>query len=465
MGDPATYAHWVELDLLLKEKYPNISQHEAYKKLVDESEAVKFIDQAATRCCEDLKQAVADANPDCVTEALGGILWVTGKCLNQPGIQKAGELLYGSRLVSQAISKVQQLWNPKIIEATVAGPSHVTPLSTEAAAASVSLSKTGGSISASPAQTVVQPCNGVDIINNSLVDHINYYGRWQLGIAAVQLAQGERVIKKLKSIERELGESNSLTVSGATGPDGFAQPVYDFIVRCINKAHGGDRRKLDNHRFFVFHPGTTWYGAFERLISRNPLPPQFCAKSDNLDKICQFMQEYRESLIRKSDHAKELVFHLLMPTWYHTSYPEPLHFPECLYPLHVEGETYKDKDLVTLNLPAAPDGLLVDVSNVTDPNNWCQIAQTISGISTAVTMGWGVNGACLAAGVGAGILTGLGPFIMIPVWAGGFATLGMKLGPKVDRFMEENVYYNLCEQDPRILGSTARFHIRRWQRH
>ncbi|PYH96191.1 hypothetical protein BO71DRAFT_397336 [Aspergillus ellipticus CBS 707.79] len=84
MGDPATYAHWVELDLLLKEKYPDISQHEAYKKLVNESEAAKFIDQAATRCCGDLKQAVADANPESVTEALGGILWVTGRCLKNP---------------------------------------------------------------------------------------------------------------------------------------------------------------------------------------------------------------------------------------------------------------------------------------------------------------------------------------------------------------------------------------------
>lgn len=464
MGDPATYVHWLELDLLLKEKYPSISQHEAYKKLFDDSEALKFIDQAATRCFRDLKQAVVDANPECATEALGGILYVTGKCLNQPGIQKAGELIYGSRLVSQTISKTRQLLSSNTIEATVAGPSHVAPLSTEAAAASVNLSKTSTSIPASSAQTVVQPCNGVDIISNSLIDHINYYGRWQLGIAAVQLAQGERVIEKLNSIGRELGESNSLTVSGATGPDGFAQPVYDFIMRCINKAHGGDHRKLDNHRFFVFHPGSTWYGAFERLILRNPLPPQFCAKSDNLDKICQFMQEYRESLVSKSDHGKEVVFHLLMPTWYHVSYPEPLHFPECLYPLYVEGETYKDKDLVTLNLPAAPDGLLVDVSNVTDPNYWCQIAQTIESISTAVTMGWGVNGACLAAGLGAGVLTGLGPFVMIPVWFGGFVTLGTKLGPKVESFMEENVYYNLCEQDPRILGSTARLRITRWQK-
>ena len=284
----------------------------------------------------------------------------------------------------------------------------------------------------------------------------------------MQLAQGERVIEKLKCIERELGESNSLTVSGATGPDGFAQPVYDFIVRCINKAHGGDRRKLDKHRFFVFHPGTTWYGAFERLISRNPLPTHFCAKSDNLDKICQLMQEYRERLMSESEHGKDVIFHLLIPTWYQISYPEPLHFPECLYPLHVEGETYKDKCLVTFNLPAAPDRLLVDVSNVTDPYNWCQIAQTISGISKAITMGWGVNGICAAAGFGAGVVTGLGPVIMIPLWFGGFLTLNQKLSPEVGSFMEENVYRNLCEQDPRVLGSTARLHItsrqRRWYR-
>ena len=43
------------------------------------------------------------------------------------------------------------------------------------------------------------------------------------------------------------------------------------------------------------------------------------------------------------------------------------------------------------------------------------------GVSTAITLplvGWGVNGACLAIGIGLGTLTGLGFLIAVPVWFG-----------------------------------------------
>lgn len=307
------------------------------------------------------------------------------------------------------------------------------------------------------ADQVVRDVHGIYVIQNSLVDHINYYGRWSQRVSAFQIAQGYEIIRTLADIGGHLGEANSIAALGSGGPDGFAKHVYDFIKEKIGVIQEVER---DNHRFFVYHPDTNWYPAFHRLITGHPLPPTFCTKSDDLDKSCQYMQEVRAQLRRESERGRDIIFHLLIPSWCTLSFKQPLHFPDCLQPFKVEGRKHKLKEYVAFNLPAAPDGLLDGVANVLDPDSWNKIAAGVSVATTLPAVGWGINGACLAAGVALGTLTGLGLLVAVPVWWG-TALPSMSAAAPV---IEETVYGAFCETAPRVLGSTRRlkFEEGRW---
>ncbi|KAI8717098.1 hypothetical protein NCS52_00784300 [Fusarium sp. LHS14.1] len=263
---------------------------------------------------------------------------------------------------------------------------------------------------------VVREYHGIHVIGDSLVDHINYYGRWMQTVSAMQIAQGQQVIQALNVICDHLRDTNAITVSGAGGPDGFARAVYDLIQKKVDDV---DQPERHMHRFFVYHPDTNWYGAFHRLIRETPLPPEFCAKSDNLDNVCLFMQDVRQRLIEESNRGKDVIFQLLIPSWYSITIREPLHFPDSLHPLRVEGEKHKGKELVEMNLPTAPNGMLIGIANVL-ASKLCssRVARSTSGVITMPVVGWGVNGACLALGVGLGALTGLGMLVAAPIWVG-----------------------------------------------
>ncbi|CVL09107.1 uncharacterized protein FMAN_14253 [Fusarium mangiferae] len=293
---------------------------------------------------------------------------------------------------------------------------------------------------------VSREIHGIHVIGKSLVDHLNYYGRWMQTVSCIQIAQAERAIEALNIICNHLGDANTITVSGASGPDGFARPVYDFILKSISDI---DPRERHMHRFFVFHPDTNWYGAFHRLLGKNRLPAEFCAKADNLDTICRFMQDIRKTLIEESSAGRKVVFHLLIPSWYTIHIREPLHFPASLHPLRVKGEKHKGKELVEMNLPAAPANMLNGVANVLDPKYSNRIAKATSLAVTLPAVGWGVNGACLALGIGLGTLTGLGALVTVPVWIG-TAMPAMSVTAPV---MLDTIHSTLREGPARILGS------------
>ncbi|OAP60952.1 hypothetical protein AYL99_05954 [Fonsecaea erecta] len=319
--------------------------------------------------------------------------------------------------------------------------------SAEALAASAQVAAESMERIADSVDRVVRNVHGIHVIGNLLVDHINYYGCWMQKVAAIQIDQGYQVIQALANIGEHLGDANSITVSGSGGPDGFAKHVYDFIKEKIGVIQEAER---DNHRFFVYHPDTNWYPAFYRLITETPLPPTFCAKSDNLDKCCLYMQEVRAQLKRESEREQDIIFHLLIPSWYSISFKQPLHFPDCLQPFKVEGQKHKLKEYVEFNLPAAPAGLLDGVANVLDPKGSNMIAAGVSTATTLPVVGWGINGACLAAALGLGALTGLGPVAAVPIWFGTAMPAMSAAAPAI----QETLYKALCEEEPRVLGST-----------
>ncbi|KAL4987615.1 hypothetical protein BDW68DRAFT_105816 [Aspergillus falconensis] len=290
----------------------------------------------------------------------------------------------------------------------------------------------------------------------SLFDRINYLECWKTALRTIQTAQAQQMIKALNVIADHLGDRNCIAVMGAGGPDGFARPIYDLIKMQIKKVNAADRK---NHRFFIYHDSNNWHPAFERLTSENPLPSEFINNPcDDLDHVCLFMREVRQKLLAEDEkRGKGIIFHLLIPSWSKLQIKEPLHFPEDLYPLQIEGLKHAGENQVKLNLPAAPPGLLHGVSNVLDPNNWNTIAGGAGAAVTLPAVGWGVNGACLAVGLGVGALTGVGTLLAIPLWMG-TAPFAMGMSAPV---IHETIYDALCEENPRVLGSKERLHMPR----
>ncbi|KAL4860585.1 hypothetical protein BDV12DRAFT_204885 [Aspergillus spectabilis] len=52
--------------------------------------------------------------------------------------------------------------------------------------------------------------NGIQVIADSLVDHINYYGQWIQTVSAIQIAQGYKAIQVLTDISKHLRDGNTI---------------------------------------------------------------------------------------------------------------------------------------------------------------------------------------------------------------------------------------------------------------
>jgi hypothetical protein len=136
---------------------------------------------------------------------------------------------------------------------------------------------------------------------------------------------------------------------------------------------------------------------------------------------------------------------------------EPLHFPDDLQPFRVEGTKFDGEGLVKINLPAAPKNLLYGVDNYLDPKWQNKTADVAAVATTLVGTGWGVNGLCLAVGMGFGAITGLGALVTIPIWVS-TASYSMPIAAEA---IHGAVHDSIREVPPRILGSNSRLNIPR----
>jgi hypothetical protein len=189
--------------------------------------------------------------------------------------------------------------------------------------------------------------------------------------------QAQQTIDVLTEISGYLGDQNSVKVSGSAGPDRFARTVYNSIRMRIEETEG-DRH---HRRFFLWHPDTNWYSAFHKLLRANPLPPTFCAKSEDLDKLCRITQTIRESMKDEgeADGVSNVIFHLLIPACGNIAVKEGLHFPDDLQPFQVKGQKHNRKMPVQFNLLTAREVLLNGVANILDPKGWNIAANVTSG--------------------------------------------------------------------------------------
>lgn len=449
---------WVEVNALVKHLYPDRLPHEAYAQFVDDV-LIQYPGEVAKITGPIVGPIVHVAGEIAEILALVPGSWqylaaIKALRLSARGCQSLYRYLLESSqsmgyrpdgdldaIAGQMTVEILK----KITSTTTAVANSTAPLTeTLVASASVPGQSVGVGSGSGSSSSIVNHTENIQAshtIRNTVVNHVRTHGP-----QVVQAAQMAQVIQELNYIATELRDGNCLTASGGSGPDGYGRHVYDLIQSKFRDIALADRR---NHRVFVFHRDTIWYPAFDRLASENPLPPEYCMKRKNLDILCQDMQRYRQQLIEELDYGRDIVFHVLIPSWYKLCIREPLHFPTDLYPLQIEGELYHGEMVVEMNLPAAPPGLLHDVKNVLDPGNWDTIAAGAALVTTMPAVGWGANGACLALGLGIGALTGLGAIAAVPVW---IAT-APKAMSKTSSVVGPAVYNALREKAPRILGS------------
>ncbi|QYS99495.1 hypothetical protein H0G86_006624 [Trichoderma simmonsii] len=185
----------------------------------------------------------------------------------------------------------------------------------------------------------------------------------------VKIYQAEQIRRELKGIADQLRIHNNLVAGGGGGPDGFARNVLDFFNLKVaeytgdysqhrfRKYHFRQRRlrkhRFRQHRFFIYHPDTHWHGAFARIRQESgSAQPLLLGLSDDLFAVFRLMLCARVALEAEiGDGARNVTFHLLIPSYCTLVIPRSFVIFGNLFPLTIDGQIAQGEPLVWLNLP------------------------------------------------------------------------------------------------------------------
>lgn len=207
---------------------------------------------------------------------------------------------------------------------------------------------------------------------------------------------GEALRADLGAIADQIKFTNNILVGGSGGPDGFAQHVLDFINLKIPQ-YTADGKE---HRFFLYHPHTQWHGAFARLRRTQGFPHEcFLGFGRDLFMAARLILSAWVALEElMGDEAKNITFHLLIPSFCTIVIPQPFQLVDALFPLTIDSEIGGGY-MVWLNLPRIAARVLVDVGNLSDlpESKWKREAVRQASVLTTGAGLWGVGQLCAAA--------------------------------------------------------------------
>ncbi|KAJ2985850.1 hypothetical protein NUW58_g5314 [Xylaria curta] len=206
-----------------------------------------------------------------------------------------------------------------------------------------------------------------------------------IGANIVLAYQGLKVLKlidaHLKNIATNLDAQTALIAH-----KDFPQYVYDMISERVAQT------SLDpdyDHWFFLWHPDNDWYPGFFHIVKRQPLPPEFCGYTNQIDTAFAFMLAARER-IRKSDSHSEkngrttrpTKLHLLIPAYQPILVVEALRIPEEIGDFVIEGRIHSNREFVWLNLPKDQRHYVQDIGHFETPNQgWFDWAMSKIGLA------------------------------------------------------------------------------------
>ncbi|KAJ9412407.1 hypothetical protein FOXG_06944 [Fusarium oxysporum f. sp. lycopersici 4287] len=182
---------------------------------------------------------------------------------------------------------------------------------------------------------------------NSTPTFLAYFEAAALGSISLVLLDVASAIRRvgasLDAIRSELEIANVARVQG-WGHGGFGAYVHRFVQNEMAAVDG--TQDGQHHFFYVWHPDSDWYPAFEGRQAEDPLGPAFGGYHHDLATICLRMRADREALIATTDYRRAAVFHLVIPAYYPLVMDHPIAFADELLPLVITGGRYRGADLV-----------------------------------------------------------------------------------------------------------------------
>jgi hypothetical protein len=182
---------------------------------------------------------------------------------------------------------------------------------------------------------------------NSTPAFLAYFQAAALGSISLVLLDVASAIRRvgasLDAIRSELEIANVARVQG-WGHGRFGAYVHRFVQNEMAAVDG--TQDGQHHFFYVWHPDSDWYPAFEGRQAEDPLGPAFGGYHHDLATICLRMRADREALIATTDYGRAAVFHLVILAYYPLVMDHPIAFADELLPLVITGGRHRGADLV-----------------------------------------------------------------------------------------------------------------------
>ncbi|KAH7228609.1 uncharacterized protein BKA55DRAFT_680733 [Fusarium redolens] len=171
---------------------------------------------------------------------------------------------------------------------------------------------------------------------NSTPAFLAYYQAAALGSIPLVLLDVTSAIKR-ESVQASMPYDRNSRLQTSPG----------YKVGITNEMAAVDGTQDGQHHFFyVWHPDSDWYPAFEGRQAEDPLGPAFGGYHHDLATICLRMRADREALIETTDYGRAAVFHLVIPAYYPLVMDHPIAFADELLPLVITGGRHRGADLV-----------------------------------------------------------------------------------------------------------------------
>ncbi|KAH0429196.1 hypothetical protein CcaCcLH18_08548 [Colletotrichum camelliae] len=134
-----------------------------------------------------------------------------------------------------------------------------------------------------------------------------------------------------KNVEQISNGVDSLNNHQNQNSHSFPRHVHDFIASCTDESF----ETGEDEYFFVYHPGTDWYPAFNRLLKEYPLP-KFCGAFHSIGAMSVFLENFRVVV------GPDPTINILVPAAHLFVVPDEIEIPSNLFPLRIRGELHQN---------------------------------------------------------------------------------------------------------------------------
>ncbi|KAI0381424.1 hypothetical protein F5Y04DRAFT_81886 [Hypomontagnella monticulosa] len=193
------------------------------------------------------------------------------------------------------------------------------------------------------------------------------------GIATnvVQVYQGIQVLRLIDARLKDMATSLAAQTALIAQKD-FPQYVHDMIRERVMQT---SRDPIYEHWFFVYHPDNDWYPGFYHILESEPVGPEFCGYTKQIDTAFVFMLAARRRIRERERRAQEegrpirpTRLHLLIPAYQPILILEALQIPEEIGDFVMEGRINSNKEFVWLNLPEEQRHYVQDIGQFVPPS-------------------------------------------------------------------------------------------------